>query len=98
MHREEAFTERKAIFWHSQAALGLKSAGHRPVVLAGTRTTALRAAGRGAETASCDVVSAPAGCTRVKKPCNRDETRGQMGKANFVCVFRHSGGRRSTST
>src|SRR5689334_5767696 len=98
MHREEACTERKAIFWHSQAALGLKSAGNRPVLLAGTRTLALRAAGKCAATASCDVVSAPEGYSRVKKPCNRDAIRGQTGKAHFVCVFWHSGGRRQTST
>jgi hypothetical protein len=56
-----ALTQRKAVFRPSKAAQRLKSAGNRPIVRAGTHHMALRAAGKCAERAYREVVSAPEG-------------------------------------
>ena len=63
----QALTSRKAIFWPSKADLEQKAVGNQPVVLPGTCTRMLRAAGKYVETAYCEVLRAPKGQTRAKE-------------------------------
>jgi hypothetical protein len=59
-------------------------------VLAGTHNMALQAAGKCAEIAYREVLSAPEGYTRANKRRNRDKMRGHTGNTNFGYVFWHS--------